>query len=141
MNRNSKTVFTGSLPYGRLPFLLCLWISFSYGIPCFDYDSQPLDAHVKSRPRPPSKSRACYVNGIRACKFTHTVQVSLIYLKHQLSAGCRQTPKPSSKPHALQDCEGYPFPYIIYPLQPNVLIQNSISQKSLYTAGIFFQLS
>ena len=32
-----------------------------------------------------------YVGGIRACKFTHTVQVSLIYLKHQLNAGCRLT--------------------------------------------------
>lgn len=29
-----------------------------------------------------------YVGSIRACKLTHTAQVSLIYLKHQLNAGC-----------------------------------------------------
>lgn len=34
------------------------------------------------------EDRISYVDGIRACKFTHTVQVSLIYLKHQLNAGC-----------------------------------------------------
>lgn len=29
-----------------------------------------------------------YVGGIRACKYTDTAQVALIYLKHQPDAGC-----------------------------------------------------